>query len=56
MTQDEALTAYCTKCREKVVIQNGSEVMLKNGRPALKGKCGTCGTGVFRLIPMRKAE
>ena len=56
MTQDAEITAYCTKCREKVVIQGGEEVMLKNNRPAIKGKCGTCGTGVFRLIAMRRAE
>ena len=41
--------AYCVKCRQKREIQNPEETKLKNGRPAVKGVCGECGTKVFRI-------
>jgi len=41
--------AYCFKCRKKVEIQSPVSVKLKNGKPATKGKCGKCGTKVFRI-------
>lgn len=42
-------SAYCMKCRKKVEIKNPRNVTLKNGRPAIKGVCPSCGTGVFRI-------
>lgn len=43
------MEAYCLKCREKREITNPEPVTLKNGRPATKGDCPTCGTKVFRI-------
>ncbi len=43
------MQAYCFKCRKKVEIKNAERVTLKNGRPATKGLCPTCGTKVFRI-------
>ena len=40
---------HCMKCKTKRVIQNATQVTLKNGRPATQGTCGTCGTKVFRF-------
>jgi hypothetical protein len=45
-----AVEAYCVKCREKREIKDPVEVTLKNGRPALKGTCPVCGTGLFRML------
>lgn len=42
-------TAYCVKCKKKVQIENGKQVVMKNKRPATKGKCPKCGTTVFRI-------
>ncbi len=42
-------TAYCVKCRKKVEMSGATSVKLKNGKPAMKGKCPKCGTGVFRI-------
>lgn len=42
-------SAYCMKCRKKVEIKNPRNVTLKNGRPAVKGVCSSCGTAVFRI-------
>jgi len=47
-------TAYCVKCKEKKEIQNPEEVTMKNGRSALKGKCAVCGTGMFRILGIKK--
>ncbi|MFL2945312.1 MAG: DUF5679 domain-containing protein, partial [Candidatus Poseidoniales archaeon] len=39
------MEGYCVKCKAKREIENGNEVEMKNGRKAMKGTCGTCGTG-----------
>jgi len=44
------MEAYCVKCKEKHEIANPQEVVLKNGRPAIKGTCSKCGTKVMRFI------
>jgi len=46
------VTAYCVKCRAKRDIKDPEETTLKNGRPAVKGTCPTCGTKVFRIGKM----
>ena len=43
------MEAYCLKCREKREITNPEAVTLKNGRPATRGDCPTCGTKVYRI-------
>lgn len=43
------MTGYCVRCREKREIQNPQPVTLKNGRDAVKGTCGTCGTNLTRM-------
>ena len=43
------MTGYCLKCRESREIQNSEQVTMKNGRPAIRGKCGECGTTMFRI-------
>jgi RNase P subunit RPR2 len=45
-----AETAYCVKCRAKTEIVNAQRVTMKNGRPALKGNCAKCGTGVYKIL------
>lgn len=42
-------TMYCVKCRAKQDDPNAVKVTLKNGKPALKGKCPKCGTGMFKI-------
>ena len=49
-----AETAYCVKCKAKKEIKDGQEVTMKNGRPALKGKCSDCGTGMYKILPVKK--
>jgi hypothetical protein len=46
--------AYCVKCKAKREVANATEVTMKNGRPALKGVCPTCGTGLYKILPMKK--
>jgi hypothetical protein len=41
--------AYCVKDKEKVEVQNPEQIIMKNGKPALKGTCPKCGTKVFRI-------
>ena len=42
---------YCMKCKAKRLIADPQEVKMANGRPALKGKCPVCGTGMFKILP-----
>jgi Zn finger protein HypA/HybF involved in hydrogenase expression len=41
---------YCVKCKAKKPIANAKQVTMKNKRKALKGKCPTCGTGMYRIL------
>ena len=41
--------AYCVKCKAKVEVKDAEKVTLKNGKPATKGVCPTCGTKVFKI-------
>ena len=41
---------YCVKCKAKKPIADGVEEIMKNGRKAIKGKCPTCGTVMFKIL------
>jgi len=41
---------YCVKCKAKKPISDGVEETMKNGRKAIKGKCPTCGTVMFKIL------
>ena len=43
------MTGYCMKCRESREIQDAEQVTMKNGRAATRGKCGLCGTTMFKI-------
>ncbi len=40
---------YCVKCKAKRVMKDPEETTLKNGRPAVKGTCPECNTGMFKI-------
>ncbi|MCY4490505.1 MAG: DUF5679 domain-containing protein [Thaumarchaeota archaeon] len=44
--------AYCVKCRAKREVKNPKVVTMKNGRPAVKGTCPKCGSGMYRIGKM----
>lgn len=46
--------AYCVKCKATKEMLDAEEVTMKNGRPAMKGKCKTCGTGMYKILPSKK--
>ena len=41
---------YCVKCKAKKEIVSATEETMKNGRKAIKGKCPTCGTVMFKIL------
>jgi len=41
---------YCVKCKARKEIVGGVEETMKNGRKAIKGKCPTCGTVMFKIL------
>ncbi|EEF58271.1 DUF5679 domain-containing protein [Pedosphaera parvula] len=41
---------YCVKCKAKKEIVEAVEETMKNGRKAIKGKCPTCGTVMFKIL------
>ncbi len=49
-----AETAYCVKCKAKSEMKDAKEVKMKNGRPAMKGTCVKCGTGMYKILPSKK--
>jgi len=44
------MQAYCVKCKAKREMNDAKKVTMKNGRPAMKGKCPTCGTGMYCIL------
>lgn len=42
---------YCVKCKAKSNMANAEKVEMKNGRPAMKGKCEKCSTGMYKILP-----
>lgn len=53
------MIGYCVKCKEKREMTNTQEVMMgKEGRPqrpAMKGTCSVCGTGMYKILPSKKS-
>lgn len=43
---------YCMKCKAKKEMVDAKQVKMKNGRDAIKGKCPTCGTKMFKIGKM----
>jgi Zn finger protein HypA/HybF involved in hydrogenase expression len=48
--KDYMAEGYCVKCKAKKEIADGVEETMKNGRKAIKGKCPTCGTVMFKIL------
>ena len=43
------MEAYCMKCRAKREMSGPTKVTMKNGKPAMQGKCPVCGTKMFKI-------
>jgi NAD-dependent SIR2 family protein deacetylase len=48
------MEAYCVKCHSKKEMKNAKAITMKNGKPASKGVCPTCGTSMFRIGAAKK--
>jgi len=40
---------FCLKCKKNVTMSNAQAVTMKNNRPATKGVCPKCGTGMYKI-------
>ena len=45
-----AETGYCVKCKAKKEMKDTENVTMKNGRKAMKGKCTSCDTGMYKIM------
>lgn len=56
----ETVIGYCVKCKDKKEMQGVENVDMpsKGGktRPAAKGSCPDCKTGMFKILPAKKPE
>jgi hypothetical protein len=41
---------YCVKCKASKEIAETVDVVMKNGRKAIKGNCPVCGTVMFKIL------
>lgn len=41
---------YCVKCRKKSEMVDTQDVTMSNGKKAMRGKCRTCGTGMYKIV------
>ena len=46
---DTTQTAYCVKCKAPRPVAEAQAVFMSNGRPATRGICPECGTGLFKI-------
>jgi DNA topoisomerase-1 len=46
---DTNLTTYCVKCKATRPVTEAQAVFMANGRPATRGVCPVCGTGLYRI-------
>ena len=44
------LIGHCMKCKTKREMSDVEIVEIKPGRPAAKGKCSVCGTGMYKIM------
>ena len=51
-----AEVAYCVKCKTKREMKDAKKVEMKNGRPAMKGTCSVCGTGMYKILPKQQHD
>jgi len=49
LAKAEPVMAYCVKCRQKREMLGAHEVIMKNGRQAVRGTCAVCGTPLNRI-------
>jgi hypothetical protein len=42
-------SSYCVRCRKKTKDVDSEEVETKNGRKAIRSKCGSCSTTKYRF-------
>ena len=49
LTQERIIQGYCLKCRSSRVIKDAQQITMKNGRPATRGTCPTCGSKMSRI-------
>ena len=54
MTSAASEQVYCFNCRTGTDTLVAQEVVLKNGRTAVTGRCVACGTKKFRMGGTRK--
>ena len=43
---------WCMKCHAEREIGDAKQVKMKNGRPAIKGKCTKCDCGMYKIGKM----
>lgn len=55
-SKDFKLKGYCVKCKDKTEIIEGKTEKMKNGRPAHKGKCSVCSTGMYKILSKAEAS
>jgi len=41
---------YCVKCRAKREGKNQEDVVMKNGKKAMRAVCEVCGTKMFKIV------
>jgi len=54
---DKKISGYCVKCKDKAgrEMKDVQVVEIQPGRPAAKGVCTVCGTGMYRILSKEDA-
>jgi hypothetical protein len=52
---DEVILGYCVKEKAQKPMKDAQEVVLKNGKHAVRGVCASCGTKMIKFVSAKKA-
>jgi hypothetical protein len=51
---EEVIMGYCVKEKASKPMKDAEEIVLKNGKHALKGVCSSCGTKMMKFVSSKK--
>jgi hypothetical protein len=54
-THIKMVVGYCLKCKAKNEIEGAKFELNKKGRPVARGKCGKCGTTMYKILSADEA-
>jgi hypothetical protein len=53
LSQTKGTPYYCIKCKVRREMKDPEVIIMKNGKPAMKGHCAVCGTTINAIVTVK---